>query len=436
MAAVAVTKNRLLTTLTSACVALGVSSSPAEVTEVDSAILLYSEIDRVSLAEMAVSAKHDFGNERIGSLKLVFDALTGSSANGATPANFAQTFTSPSGSETYTTAPGETPLDGSFRDVRGAIDASYSFPMSRLTKAVVGSHFSSEMDYTSIGVNSSISRDFNKRNTTLSLGLALSHDIINPQGGRPDPLTTMIDQQEDDDDDDDLLLNGLSKDDDDDIPNRLSGSGIKNVADIVLSLTQAIDRNTISRLNYSYGRVSGYQNDPYKFVSLVYPDSINYLYESRQDLRNKHVLFGEVKRNFSGDVLTASYRFMKDDWGIKSHTVDMRYRLQKTDKSYFQPHVRWYNQSAADHFIPYLTTDEPIPEYASSDYRLSNMTAVTYGLKYGRTLSSGRMFSVRLEHYKKLKNTPPGDVPDAMSGLDIYPSVDAIILQASFSLGF
>lgn len=433
----AVTKNRLLTTLTSACVALGVSSSSAEVTEVDSAILLYSEIDRVSLAEMAVSAKHDFGNERVGSLKLVYDSLTGSSANGATSANFSQTFTSPSGSETYTTAPGETPLDGSFKDTRSAIDASYSFPLSRLTKAVIGSHFSTEMDYTSIGVNSSISRDFNKRNTTLSLGVAFSHDIINPQGGRPDPLTTMIDQQDDDDDDDDLLLYGSSKDDDDDeIPNRLPGHGTKNAADIILSLTQVIDRNTISRLNYSYGRVSGYQNDPYKFVSLVYPDSINYLYESRQDLRNKHALFGEFKRNISGDVLTASYRFMKDDWGIKSHTIDMRYRWKKTEKSYFQPHVRWYNQSAADHFIPYLTTDEPMPEYASSDYRLSDMTAVTYGLKYGRTLSSGRVFSVRLEHYKKLKNKSPPDVPEAMSGLDLYPSVDAIILQASFSLGF
>jgi hypothetical protein len=435
-AAVAVTKRTLLTTLTSACVALGVSSSSAEVVEIDSALLLYSEIDRVSLAEMAVSAKHNFGSERIGSLKFVFDSLTGSSANGATPANFAQTFTSPSGSEIYTVGAGETPLDGSFKDTRYAVDAGYSFPIDRLTTSNIGSHFSTELDYTSVGLNSSIARDLNKRNTTLSVGLAFSYDSINPQGGRPDPLMLMIDQQEESDDDDKILLNGLTKDDDQETPNRLSGKGTKYSSDIVFGLTQVIDRNTISRFNYSYGRVSGYQNDPYKFISVVYSDSINYLYEGRQDLRNKHVLFGEVKRNISGDVLTASYRYMQDDWGVNSHTIDMRYRWKKSEKSSFRPHFRWYQQSASDNYRPYLSGDDPIPEYASADYRLSEMTAITYGLKYSKTMRSGRSFSVRLEHYKKLKNKSPPGAPEAVAGLDLYPSVDAIILQAGFSLGF
>ena len=78
--------------------------------ETDIAVLGYSEVDRVSAFEPAISTKKTFDDESILGFKLVVDTLTGASPSGASPSNQVQTFTRPSGNGSYQTAPGETPL--------------------------------------------------------------------------------------------------------------------------------------------------------------------------------------------------------------------------------------------------------------------------------------------------------------------------------------
>ena len=80
-----------------ACGLLGLSGATAAATEVDVAVLGYSEPDRVSALETIVDAQHTFADGKMANLRIVLDALTGASASGAVPAPFAQTFTRPSG---------------------------------------------------------------------------------------------------------------------------------------------------------------------------------------------------------------------------------------------------------------------------------------------------------------------------------------------------
>ncbi|MBK8188562.1 MAG: DUF3570 domain-containing protein [Cellvibrio sp.] len=62
--------------------------------QVDSSLLVYSEADsRVTAIEPIVALKKDLGDERIFSLKMTLDSLTGASPNGAIAANSPQTFT-------------------------------------------------------------------------------------------------------------------------------------------------------------------------------------------------------------------------------------------------------------------------------------------------------------------------------------------------------
>ena len=155
----------------------------------DTAVLFYGESEgRVRDVSLTAVATRDFYDERYLTLNLSIDTLTGASASGAIALDRPQTFTSPSGLDIYTTPAGEIPLDPTFLDTRGAISASWSQPLGRLNKVGAGVSFSREYDYRHGGVNFSVSRDFDRRNTTLSAAVALSRDTWNPVGGAPIPV--------------------------------------------------------------------------------------------------------------------------------------------------------------------------------------------------------------------------------------------------------
>ena len=108
-----------------------------------------------------------------------------------------------------------------------------------------------------------------------------------------------------------------------------------------------------------------------------------YLFESRPETRDKQSLYGLIKRDFDGDVLEASYRYMTDDWGVDSHTVELRYRWSFGTERYLQPHVRFYQQTAADFYRTVLFDGAPLPTFATADHRLGEFDGLTVGVKYG-----------------------------------------------------
>ena len=384
--------------------------------EFDTTVLFYSEPDRVSTIKPVINARREIGDDETINLRLTLDTLTGASANGAVAADKVQTFTRPSGNGSYTAQPGETPLDDTFRDTRVALSGSWERPLSRMIRSNLGASVSKEYDYLSIAVNGLLSFDFNMRNTTLQTGLSIAADSIDPEGGIPIPFASMGAVGE--------------------VQPRLDGTEDKNTVDLLLGITQVIDKNTIAQLSYSFSNSSGYQTDPFKLLSVVdggSGETLDYVFERRPEERQKHSIYGGIKHHFTNDIAEASYRLHTDDWGIDSHTLDLKYRWNLGNERYLQPHLRLYRQSEADFYRHSLVSGPGFPEFASADYRLGDFTATTLGLKYGLKFRNGSDFSVRGEYYLQAGDSSPDDAIGVQRDQDLFPDVDAIILQLNYS---
>ncbi len=394
--------------------------------QIDTAALLYKENDgRVQAIEPVINMKKDYGDERVLNLKLVLDSLTGASPNGATPAGKAQTFTGPSGNAKYTAAPGELPLDDQFKDTRTAISAGWQQPIGNDMRVNVGGNVSKEYDFFSMGLNGAIAKDINNKNTTLSAGLNLEFDSISPVGGAPEPLT---------------LVSGQQK----------NGDDSRSQYDLLLGVTQILGRHSLLQLNYGLSSSSGYHTDPYKMLTVLdgsgnliasgTPGEYQYLYESRPDTRLRHSLFAGWKYIFTEDVVDLSYRFTTDDWGIQSNTLDAKYHWVAGEKFYVEPHLRWYSQTEADFYKPYLTegvdvsagTLAPLLTEASADSRLGAFDALTYGVKFGYALGKDSEVNFRVEQYTQTANVNAPASGD-LAGQDIVPDLKAMWVQFGYS---
>jgi hypothetical protein len=399
------------------CSLLAGQSQAAEEWEVETSILYYSEADdRIQAIEPVIAARKDLGDDEILSWKLVVDSLTGSSASGAVPSTSPQTFTSPSGNSSYVVEANQTPLDPSFKDTRVAYSMNWDKPLDRDRRRNLGFNLSREYDFTSLGFNGLWQLDSNAKNTTWSYGANLELDAIDPVGGTPEPLSDMLDQD------------------------KGSGTESRHVIDLLVGVTQIIDRSSLFQVNLSLSQADGYLTDPYKLVSVVDSSSgepLRQLYENRPDSRLRSALFAKYRKMLPGkDIFTASYRYMTDDWGVDSNTVDLTYRFRLGDRYYLQPHLRYYQQSAADFYRYFLVDGEPLPDEASADYRLGEMDATTVGVKFGHDIDGRHEWSVRLEQYVQSGESSPSEAFGQLAQQDLYPDVEATIVQFNYSFVF
>ena len=428
------------------CVLLGTGLSQPVVAQVppadwefDSAILYYSEQDRVTAVEPVVSARKDLGDAEFLDLRFVIDVLSGASPSGAVPSDVQQTFSGPSGQNAYTVDAGETPLDPNFKDTRFAANLLWEKPRSREFTSFLGASFSNEEDYTSLGLSATGTYDLNNKNTTLTAGVALSFDTVSPSGGAPDGLTELVAGSSGENE---------GEDEDDEHGDDEGPSKSKTLTDFLLGVTQILNRQTLMQVNYTIGQSKGYLTDPYKILSVVDSNGdlvapvtpgntldYRYLHEKRPDSRTRQSLYAKINHQFTDDVVYMSYRYYWDDWGIKSHTIDLRYRFQLGSHHYLQPHARQYKQNAAD-FYHYFLVDGPLPDFASADYRLGDMTTTTIGLLYGVEKDSHREFNFRIETIRQSGEGHPATAVGTLRKYDLFPDVNAIIFQASYSYKF
>jgi hypothetical protein len=310
-------------------------------------------------------------------------------------------------------APNETPLDDTFEDERIAFSLNWEKPVDRNNRRNLGFNVSTENDFFSLSGNARWQHDMNQKNTTLTYGINLEHDEIDPIGGTPLPLSSMVDQR------------------------TMGGTESRDVVDLIFGVTQVIDRSSLFQINLSLSDSDGYMTDPYKFVSVVDDtgEPINQLFESRPGNRSRQSIFGKYKKALANDdIFTASYRYMTDDWEIDSHTFDFTYRY-KIDNGYFvEPHLRFYEQTAADFYRYFLLDSETVPEFVSADYRLGELETTTVGIKLGRDIDDNHAWSARLEYYLQTGESSPSEAIGQLSQQDLFPDVEAWILQFNYSI--
>jgi hypothetical protein len=416
-------------------------------TNIDSGVLFYHENARVQAIEPVLNLSQKFNEDSTFLLGVAADALTGATPLGAVPSTLPQTYVRPykvvplgtpvtvttasggstvvivpppSGAKSQTlaastiVAPNTLPLDHAFHDDRFAGHVGWEQSLTPTLRLDGGVAYSKEHDYRSESANLGVSKDFNAHNTTLNAGLNYESDLSFPIGGTPTPLTVM---------------NGNFKGPD----------ATRHEVDAVVGITQVMSRRWLTTLSYSYADAHGYQNDPYKIISVVDPVSgqpTSQLYESRPDIRRKQSVFLDNKIHLTSDVIGLSLRGYKDDWGIKSFTADVRYRYQLGQDYYLEPHVRYYEQGAADFFHYYMVAAEPLPQYASADTRLAKFHAQTYGLKFGMPLNEGSEINLRVEYYDQHGDGSPAYAIGQLRQQNLFPDLQAFTVLLGYSYAF
>ncbi|MEI6085213.1 MAG: DUF3570 domain-containing protein [Verrucomicrobiota bacterium] len=263
--------------------------------------------------------------------------------------------------------------------------------------------YSTENDYTSVGLALNDAITFNEKNTTLNLGISHDFDTIQPE----------------------FWKNSKSKDS----------------TDALIGLTQLLDPRTYITVNATFGYSDGFLADPYKrFHFEDYPDPLNpdptaTFSEKRPGYKSKEILYLSANHFFDAlnGSLEGSYRFYHDSYGINAQTVGVAW-FQKIGKHLIiSPLFRYYYQTAASFYATQLPGDPsdpansaPIPNYYSADYRLSEMETFTYGLKLVYQINDHIRLDAAFTRYD-------------MRGLDgktwssAYPKANVLTLGATWS---
>jgi hypothetical protein len=226
-------------------------------------------------------------------------------------------------------------------DVNG--HATYYFDTARLN---LQSGYSTEDDYSAINVGFGTEHDFDEKNTTLSWGLGLSLDDIDPTPTATNPNPA----QED-----------------------------KRTISLTAGWSQVINRSSAFQAILAYQNGDGFLSDPYKLVSVAGAN----VADNRPDTRNQFALITRYRRHFESitGTLHLDYRFYYDDWDINSHTVELAWYQPLFEVITITPSVRYYTQSQADFYGPFFTNALGAGDHASSDYRLSPYGALSGKLR-------------------------------------------------------
>lgn len=348
----------------------------------------YREADgRITVETSGTVVEQDLGTEMHLKLEGVLDAITGATPSGV-PA--------PAGSN-------QVDLSELHPERRKAWNANFSrqFPGVNVALGVGNSR---ESDYVSNGWSINTLTDFNQKNTTLLVGLA----------GTDDKIKVFFQRSR----------------------------AHKHTNDLIVGVTQLIDPLTSVSFNVTWGRADGYLGDPYRvvqknvelFPGVVLPLTFG---ETRPQRREKLIGLVGLNRTFQEvhGALDATYRFYRDTFGTRAHTLDLAWFQHVSEKVILRPGLRFYSQSAARFYYYDLNQTAVNPNsgaprilgpYYSSDYRLSELQSFNYGLKVIWKATDRLELDAALEQYDMRGR-------DGITSSSAYPKARVVTLGAKFS---
>lgn len=372
---------------------------------VDMGAMHYSEEDRITVNEATVRLKHQFDEDTSLTVRVGYDSVSGASPTGAVKIQ------SKSG------ASGTSYL-ADFSAARHSIGADLDTPVGEQLRLTLNADHSTQETYDSSGIGATLAKDMNQRNTTLVAGIGYSRDNIKPSSG---------------------IHYGLDSTTSTDIR---KNSEEKEQIDVQIGITQVLARGTLAQLNYVHSQAYGYMTNPYKIISVVneFGSTSDYdaRYEKRPRNRTSHVIFTQLNQSVGNDVAYVSYRYFHDDWGIVAHTLDLRYRHPLGERSFIQPHVRYYQQSAADFYRSMLLNTEVsnLPDYASADYRMAKLQTTSVGVKLGYRPRSGGELNLRFEVIRQDGEQQPVDAVGIQRDAGVFPTLNATMVNVSYTTPF
>lgn len=392
---------------------VAVAQTPTRGVEVDVSGLRYAETDRVTVNKYQVQASKALPNEDVVRVGVVYDTMTGASPNGryrlqddTSSSSLIVTSASGHSFEVANDQDQSADLANSvwltrFEDQRRAASLEWERAWRRNVTTIFGAVRSTENDYLSNGANATVVVDLNDKNTTVTAGAGTSFDTVDPEGGVPKELGT-------------LVCASTQSSWAETVPDWIDcypssvryKAGEKVVQNYLVGVSQVWNPRTVLQVNYSRGEYNGYLTDPYKQISAIGqidvsdPDvgEAGVVYEKRPSYRATNSLYFKLVHVPTKDAAHFSFRYFWDSWGIHAQTLDARMHLEFTPRFYLQPHLRLSRQSAADFFVASFDHDDAKPVYASADHRLGEQVTVTAGAKLGMTFSKDLRIGIRGEY--------------------------------------
>jgi hypothetical protein len=268
----------------------------------------------------------------------------------------------------------------------GDVKVSYHFDDASLG---VGVASSTENDYKSNAISIDGRYATSDRNTSFNLGLASSDDRIEPNNAT-----------------------GLQEK--------------RRTSEIGAGITRVLTRRDVVQLNLTYAKGDGYFDDPYK------------LFDHRPRVRKQAAALLRWNHHFSawGATLRSGYRYYRDSYSIRAHTIDLAWVQPLTPTISITPILRYFSQSAAwfyyDPVADVNVYPGPVgsPAYSSPDQRLSAFGAITLGLKAEWKI--GRWTTdFKVEQYEQRSNWRVGG--EGSPGIDPF---HATIFQLGLGTSF
>jgi hypothetical protein len=269
-----------------------------------------------------------------------------------------------------------------FSDTRWAFNIGLSKRIGNHTPSIQAS-YSQESDYLSTGLSLQDTLDFNKKNTTLALGGAYTHDALTPANGRP--------------------------------------SETKDSIDALLGISQVLTKTTVLTANLTLGQVSGFISDPYKLAEV----NGRLIYENRPDSKTKEIIYVGLQQFITplDASIDLGFRYYTDSFGINAETLSLAWFQKINPHFIISPIIRYYTQTAADF---YDVRFSGAPEFYSSDYRISDLTSISYGVKFIWMPTSKLTLDAGVERYEMSGN-------DGKTDEEMYPTALLFMVGAHVS---
>ena len=307
----------------------------------------------------------------------------------STPSSSSSSNNDSSGNDVAAPAPVPAPAPSSTVDTEEIEDERWAFNVDvtkRLGNHSVGGMlaFSTESDYQSMGLAVRDAIDFNKKNTTLTVGAAYTHDLV------------------------DVYYQGTTEN--------------KDTVDAMVGLTQVLSPLTLFTVNLTLSQVSGYMADPYKVVDL----NGELVPESRPDSKDKNILYLALNQAVPAleGALELSYRYYDDTFGIQANTWQISWYQRLGPHFTLRPSLRWYEQTEADFYGLHFTGE---PDAYSSDYRISALRGIGYGLKLIWAPSAKWALDIGYERYEQ-------EGTDGVTPSEVYPGANVVVMGARWWL--
>ena len=339
----------------------------------------YVEKNRIEANSPMLWAEAPFGEN--------FDvaaAITLDSVSGASP----QYVTNRSGRPVHTLT------SASIIDERRAADVKLTRHFDEGSVGLAAS-VSSEHDYLSQSLSLDARLDFNEKNTTLAFGAGETVDRI----GASTQLT--LDEP-------------------------------RTTRDYMIGVTQLLTPVSLVQSNLTYSDGNGYFNDPYKYtLSYLINSRIPIMQrDTRPDGRYATAWLTRYRHYVPAwnTALLADYRYYRDNWDIRAHTLDLGATTEIAPGLKIVPSLRYYTQSPA-HF--YASSFAKAGGLGSSDARLSGFGAVTVALKLIYELDARTRLDASIARYRQQASWRLGG-----EGSEGFPTLDARFLMIGLSRVF